>query len=91
MQSKNKPQPTQHERAHIARVRQLQCSLCDLPGPSECHEIEQGQWFTSIALCPACHRGPLGWHGTKALWRIRKLSELAALNITLDRMMREIV
>jgi hypothetical protein len=49
MQSKNKPAPTKAERAHIERVKALPCSVCDAPGPSECHEPEQGLWFASCA------------------------------------------
>lgn len=74
------------ERRHLARVKELDCSVCDQPGPSEAHHIEQGLQYTCIALCPDCHRGPQGWHGTKVLWRIRKMDELDALNVTLERL-----
>lgn len=87
MQSLNKRAPTKAERRHIERVKDTACVICDAPPPSECHEIEQGAWFTSIALCPECHRGPLGWHGTKVLWRIGKHTELSALNETLRRIL----
>ncbi len=86
MHSKNKKAMTVAERSHVERVRSLPCSLCDTHGPSEAHEINQGQWFTSCALCPECHRGGNGWHGTKALWRIRKWEELDALNVTVRRL-----
>lgn len=85
MQSKNKRAPTAAERRHIAKVAELPCSLCDRPGPSEVHEIKQGQWFTSVALCPDCHRSSIGLHGTKAMMRIKKLDELDLLNITVGR------
>ncbi len=77
---------TKRERAWLARVKELACSVCDEPGPSEAHHIEQKHAFTCIALCPDCHRGPAGWHGTKVLWKIRKLDELGALNVTLERL-----
>jgi len=82
MQSKNKLSPTKAEREHIERVKSLPCSVCNAPGPSDCHEIRQGQWFTSVALCKDCHTGYNGWHGTKALWRVRKMDELDALAAT---------
>ena len=41
--------------------------------------------MTTVALCWECHQGKQGWHGDKTLWRIRKMDELAALNITLRR------
>ena len=78
--------PNKREREYLSRVKELPCSLCDLPGPSEAHHIEQKHAYTCIALCPECHRGPLGLHGTKALWRIKKMDELACLNITIERL-----
>lgn len=83
MQSKNKPKQTAAESRHAALVAALDCAVCGAPGPSEVHEPEQGLWFASIALCPACHRGPDGWHGTRQRWKLRKVSELQAINTTL--------
>lgn len=85
MWSKNKKAMTVAERAHVDRVKELPCSVCDAPGPSEAHEPVQGLWFVSIALCPDCHRGPMGIHGDKTLWRIHKMDEIKALNETLRR------
>lgn len=88
MHSPNKKAMTKAERAHVARVKELPCSVCDAPGPSEAHEPEQGLWFISIALCADCHRGSEnGWHGRKTLWRVMKMNELDALNVTLRRLM----
>lgn len=78
----------QKERLHLGRVKDLPCSVCDAPGPSEAHHYKQGLQYTCIALCPECHRGPiLGWHGQKRGWLIRKIDELDALNITIQRLM----
>ena len=89
MQSINKAAPTKAERAHIARVKNLPCSVCGEPGPSDCHEIKQGQWFTGVALCKSCHQGPvMGWHGQKRAWSIRKMDELSALAVTVERLVR---
>ena len=30
------------ERAHLGRVKELPCSVCDAPGPSEAHHTKQG-------------------------------------------------
>ena len=91
MQSKNKPKMTAAESVHVGRVKLLECSVCDAGGghgaPSEAHEIEQGLWWLSIALCASCHRGPiLGLHGHKRMWAIKKMTELSALNTTLRRL-----
>lgn len=89
MQSRNKPAPTAAERAHIERVKSLPCVVCWAPPPSECHEIEQGQWFTSVALCSDCHRGSHnGIHGRRAIWNVNKQTELTALNATIRELMK---
>jgi hypothetical protein len=63
--------------------------VCDTEGPSEAHHYRQGLQYTCIALCIECHRGPsMGWHGGKIAWRVRKMDELQALNITLERLMK---
>lgn len=82
MNSKNKKPMNAAERAHVARVAALPCVVCDEPGPSEVHEPEQGLWFISLPLCPACHRGPQGWHGTRQRWTLRRISELQAIDKT---------
>ena len=72
------------ERAHLARVKALPCSVCGAPGPSEAHHIKQGLQFTAVALCESCHRGPvMGWHGQKRSWAVHKMDELDALNQTI--------
>ena len=78
---------TKAERAHVDRVKELPCSVCNAPGPSDAHEPEQGLWFVSIALCRDCHMGSEnGLHGRKTMWRVMKMDEWAALNITLARL-----
>jgi hypothetical protein len=88
VQSKNKPAPTKAEREHILRIKSMACVCCNAPPPSECHEIEQGLWFTSLPVCPDCHRGSHnGPPGRGAIWRVKKLSELGALNIVVRNLM----
>lgn len=75
------------ERRHLAAVKLLPCSVCDAPGPSEAHHMEQGLQYTCIALCMDCHRGPvLGLHGMRRMWAIKKMTELKALNVTIQRL-----
>jgi len=87
MQSRNAAAITAAERAHLAAVKALPCSVCDAPGPSEAHHIEQGLHYTCVALCTECHRCPvMGWHGQKRAWLVRKMTELRALAVTVGRL-----
>ena len=88
MKSPNKPAQTAAERRHAARIAEMHCAVCDAAGPSEVHEIRQGQWFLSLPLCADCHRGGFnGVHGQARAWAARKLDELGALAITIRRLM----
>lgn len=85
MWSKNKKAMTVAERSHVGQVKESGCAVCDAAGFVEAHEIKQGLWWTSIGLCADCHRGPMGIHGDKTMWRIHKMEEIDALNETLRR------
>lgn len=88
MRSKNKPAPTAAERRHIERVAQLPCVVCDAPGPSEVHEMRQGDWWLCCSLCPDCHRGAFnGIHGQKRMWAVKKMEELDAVSETVKRLL----
>jgi hypothetical protein len=77
---------TPKEREWIQIVKSLPCSVCDAPGPSDAHHIKQHRQFTVVALCKDCHQGSvMGWHGQKRMWAIKKMDELDALNITIQR------
>jgi hypothetical protein len=81
---------TTKERQHLGRVKELPCSVCDQPGPSEAHHVKQGSQYTCIALCESCHRGHLlGWHGQKRAWAVRKMDDLDALNVTIRRLIEK--
>jgi hypothetical protein len=81
---------TNKEREHLANVKQLPCSVCDAPGPSDAHHVKQGLQYTCVALCKDCHQGAvLGWHGQKRAWKIRKMDELDALNKTIERLLSQ--
>ena len=87
MRTKNAKPLSPAESAHVAAVKGLPCSVCDQAGPSDAHHINQGQHFTTVALCKDCHQGSFnGIHGQKRMWLIKKMDELAALNVTLRRL-----
>ena len=77
---------SRRQREHICKVKEMPCSLCDMPGPSAAHHIEQSLHYCVVALCWECHQGTRGWHGDKTLWRLRKATELTALNVTIERL-----
>lgn len=79
------------ERRHLAAVKSLPCSVCDAAPPSEAHHIVQGLQYTCVALCPDCHRGSiLGLHGQKRAWALRKMTEMDALNKTIERLLQAV-
>lgn len=79
MRSKNKPAMTRAERAHVDKLAQQPCVVCEAHGV-EIHEIKQGAWFLSVPLCTDCHRGSLnGIHGQRRIWAVKKMDELDAL------------
>jgi hypothetical protein len=88
MQSKNKPGMTKAEREHVGRIKEMPCGVCSSSGPTEAHELRQGEWFTSIPLCADCHRGPFnGIHGQARIWSVYKLDEQAVLNETIRQLL----
>jgi len=72
------------ERTWIGMVKEQPCSVCGQAGPSDAHHIKQGRHYTVVALCKSCHQGSkMGWHGEKTAWRIAKMEEIDALNVTI--------
>lgn len=76
------------EREHLGRVKELPCSVCDAPGPSEAHHYKQHRQYICIALCRDCHRGNFnGLHGQRRMWAVKRMDEADALNVTIQRLM----
>jgi len=81
---------TAKQKEHIGRVKGLPCSVCDAPPPSAAHHVKQHQQYTVVALCTDCHQGSFnGWHGQKRMWSIKKMDELDALAVTIERLLDE--
>jgi len=77
---------TPKQRAHIGRVKLLPCSVCDAPAPSDAHHIEQKLQYCVVALCRSCHNS---LHGQKFIWNVKKMDELKALNVTIERLVND--
>ena len=77
---------TAKEKAYVGLVKELPCSVCDAPGPSDAHHVKQHRQYTVVALCKDCHQGSFnGWHGQKRMWSVMKMDEQDALNVTIER------
>jgi hypothetical protein len=74
---------TPRQREHIGKVKLLACSVCDKPGPSDAHHIEQKLQYCVVSLCRDCHNS---LHGEKLIWKVKKMDELKALNVTIERL-----
>ena len=75
------------ERRHLARVKEMNCVVCNASGPSDAHHIEQGSQYLCIPLCKDCHQGSHnGIHGRKAIWNVMRMTEMDALNMTIERL-----
>lgn len=76
------------EKRHIAKVKEMPCGVCDAPGPSSAHHIEQGSQYTVIPLCADCHQGAHnGIHGQRRIWNVLKKTELSVLNDTIRKLL----
>ena len=80
------------EKAYVGLVKELPCSVCDAPPPSDAHHIKQHRQYTCVALCKSCHQGSkMGWHGERRAWAIAKMEEIDALNVTIERVIEHIL
>jgi hypothetical protein len=84
---------TAAERRHLERIKGMPCAVCAAPGPSDAHHIRQGQGLSqraphwlAVPLCKACHQGPDGIHGSKNLWKVHRVDEMAVLAGTIARL-----
>ncbi len=84
MRSRGKPAQTALEKRWVGLLAQQPCVVCGAHGV-EIHEFEQGAWFSATPLCPACHRGSDGWHGTRQRWALRRMDKDKAINIAVGR------
>ena len=79
---------TEQERAYVGLVKLLPCSICEAEGPSDAHHVKQHRQYTVVALCKDCHQGSRnGWHGQRQMWKLKKMDEMDALNVTVERVM----
>lgn len=81
--------PTAKERAHLARIKEMACSVCGTPGPSEAHHVKQASAYHCIPLCVDCHRGRNGIHGERHMWKLKKMDEVDALAATVRALMED--
>lgn len=75
---------------HMSRVRELPCACCGIYGTHSHHILEgripgrKAPDALAIPLCPDCHTGKDGIHGTRNMMRIYKKTELEMLAWTIE-------
>ena len=86
---------TKAEKSYLSIIGASECVCCRLlsreqEGRTFVHHIRERQGmsqraphYLGIPLCFACHQGPNGIHGDRALLRILKLTELDLLAETI--------
>lgn len=75
------------ERAHLARIKTMPCSVCGALGESEAHHIQQHKQYLCIPLCESCHRSSFnGIHGQARIWKVMKKTEMSCLNDTVRQL-----
>ena len=80
---------TSAERRHLAVVKEMNCVVCGAHGPSDAHHIVQHLQYTCIPLCKDCHQGSFnGIHGQQRIWKVKKITEMSALNETLRLLLK---
>jgi hypothetical protein len=78
---------TAKQRKHLATIKQMDCAVCGQSGPSDAHHIEQHKQYLCIPLCKDCHQGSHnGIHGQKRIWNVMKMTEMDALNETIEKL-----
>jgi len=83
---------TAKEREYVGMVKELPCSVCDAPGPSDAHHVKQHRQYTVVALCKDCHQGSvMGLHGQRRMWKLKKMEEIDALNVTVQRIIQQFI
>ena len=51
-------------------------------------QVRSEAYRRAVALCKSCHQGPLmGWHGQRRMWAIKKMDEVDALAVTVQRLL----
>ena len=83
---------TASEKHWMDRVAQLPCCTCG-DWPVQLHHVREGQGMSQrasnylvVPLCPPCHTGPSGFHGNKAMMKIKKWDEMDMLADTIKRL-----
>lgn len=78
---------TAAEKRHLTRIKEMPCSVCGHPAPSQAHHVKQDSAYHCVPLCADCHNGTQnGIHGRKAMWLIHKMDEIDALAWVIEKL-----
>jgi len=80
---------TKAEQAHLLRIKNLPCCICDASAPSDAHHVtvcgRRVSHYATVPLCKSCHQDQHnGIHGNMAMWKIMKMDEIDALARTIE-------
>lgn len=85
--------PTRLEKSYMRWIKTLDCGVCDVSAPCDCHHItlmgRRISHFVTIPLCKDCHQGDGGIHGDKRLWKVLKLNEWLVLANVIKKLARK--
>ena len=90
MHSKGKPPMTAIQRKYVRKLAELPCVVCGAHGV-EIHEFKQGAWFSSVPVCPECHRGQDGWHHTRQRWSLNRVDMVEAIDRAVGGVFRSFI
>ena len=90
---------TKAEQAHMGRVAELGCYLCQHlgygPTPAQVHHVREGQGmaqrasnFLTVPLCDRHHANSSvdGIHGQRRAWKLAGVGEMDALAWTIEQL-----
>ncbi len=91
---------TKAEKRHMDRVADLGCYMCQRlghgPTPAQLHHLREGQgmgqrasnWLV-VPLCEKHHANYSkdGWHGGRKAWKREQVTEMDALEWTIERLL----
>jgi uncharacterized Fe-S center protein len=80
-----------NEQEYMYAIKNMPCGVCGQSAPSDAHHILENSrrisHYATIPLCKSCHQdNHNGIHGSKAMWKVMRKTELGVLSETIKSM-----